>query len=88
MLGGRVDQRARQVMRERTERQNTETVLMKLLEESVEAIAIKADEDTLRQLHDMRKERCGTLGLSSGANSRAQGEGSADATKAARARGS
>merc|ERR1712153_178376 len=44
-------------MHERTERQNTERVLMKLLEESVEAIAIKADEGTLSMLKDMRQER-------------------------------
>jgi len=46
-----------EVMHERTERQNTERVLMKLLEESVEAIAIKADEGTLSMLKDMRQER-------------------------------
>merc|ERR1712166_180922 len=45
-----------EVMHERTERQNTERVLMKLLEESVEAIAIKADEGTLSMLKDMRQE--------------------------------
>merc|ERR1711957_44263 len=46
-----------EVMHERTERQNTERVLMKLLGESVEAIAIKADEGTLSMLKDMRQER-------------------------------
>ena len=46
-----------QVLHERTERQNTERVLMKLLEESVEAIAIKTDEGTLNMLKDMRQER-------------------------------
>jgi len=46
-----------EVLHERTERQNTERVLMKLLEESVEAIAIKTDEGTLNMLKDMRQER-------------------------------
>ena len=44
-------------MQERTERQNTERVLMKLLEESVEAIAIKANEQTLTELRELRQQR-------------------------------
>merc|ERR1712166_330151 len=47
----------REIMHERQERQNTERVLMKLLEESVESIAIRADDKTLQQLKTMRTER-------------------------------
>lgn len=47
----------REIKNERTERQNTERVLMKLLEESVDSIAIRADPVTLQQLRDLRQER-------------------------------
>jgi len=57
LLEGMHQKLHRELMQERTERQNTERVLMKLLEESVESIAIKADEATLAELRDLRQRR-------------------------------
>jgi len=46
-----------ELRREKDDRQNTERVLMKLLDDSVEAIALRANDETVAKLKKRRDER-------------------------------